>query len=314
MIHKVTYKELEDIRKLHESEKEKFSNRIENLIEETCTGQKQYTKLDDPTKKIKKEDHLKFKKDLKQFKIDQGLDETKKVFYIDPDNYPFLKEEMVKRGWVENPDVNSSFFDMKYTAAFKNVDVTCLYPGQLINHAIGSGAFCRKIGLTRYLRGSIWEKGVDADLFYPRSYAMLDNAGLFNFVQDFKGVEAYNRLVQMLKPENRINEYSEENFTTFIELATMTTCVIQRVNALTSLNLDLHAYEINAGLLDILDAQQGKVAANSFLLNKNAVRKSKLGEYGFVPKEDFIREFLDNNKKTPTTDLLQRLYKEVKID
>ena len=307
----MTYKEIEDIKHMKETEPDKYSNKVEDLIEDAFLGQKQYTKKDDPTKKIKKEDHIKFKKDLKQYKSESGHDESAKLFYVDADTYPFLKEELIKRGWKENTDVGSRFFDFKYSAAAKNIDIASLYPGQLVNHIIGSSAFCRKIGLTKYIRGSIWDCGVDADLFYPRSYAMLHNAGFFNFVQDFRGVEAFNKLTHMLKPENRLKEYSPDKFALFLELAVWTTCLCNRVNSLRSMTHDLADFEINSSLLDIIDSQYNREAKNCFLLSKNAVRQSKLGELGFVPKEDFIRDFLDMNVSTPTMYMVNKLYEDV---
>lgn len=233
------------------------------------------------------------------------------MFYIDADTYPFLKEELLKRGWKENSDVTSKFYDLKYSAALKNIDMTALFPGQLVNHTIGSGAFVRKVGLTRFLRGSLWECGKDADLFYPRSYEVQENAGLYNFVQDFKGIQAFNRLKELLKPENKIEEYSPSMFTTFLEVAIWTTAVEMRVRTLTSTNADISMMEINSSLVDLLDTAYGREAKNSYLLSKNAVRQSKLGDFGFQPKEDFIQEFIDANKKKPDEAMLKRLYRDV---
>lgn len=308
----VTYKEIEDIKELRLSQPDKYSNKVEDLIEDSFIGQKQYSKKDDPTKKIKKEDHLQFKKDFKQFKTDTGLEESSKLFYVDAEAYPFLKEELIKRGWKENSDVASKFFDFKYSAAFRNIDVGNLFPGQLVNHTIGSGAFCRKIGLTKYIRGSIWDCGIDADLFYPRSYAMLHNAGVFNFVQDFRGLEAFNKVSKMLQPANRITQYSPDKFAACLELAIWTTCLMARVKSLDSLTADLPDLEINSSLLDILDSCYDREAKNSFLLSKNAVRQSKLSDLGFLPKEDFIKEFLEKNKSTPTDEKIAKLYKDVR--
>lgn len=284
-----------------------------DLIDEGFIGQQQYSKKDDPTKKIKKEDLLQFKKDFKKFKADCGIADGQKVFFAD-ESYRFLVDELLKRGWAQNPDVSSRFFDLKYTAAFKNVDVANLYPGQLTNHAIGSGAFVRKIGLTRNLRGSIWECGRDADLFYPRSYEIQESGGLFNFIQDFKAVEASNRLAQLLKEENRIVEYDASSFVLFLEVAILTTVVEMRGRALESMAAETSMMEISANLLDVLDIALDREATNCFLLNKNAIRQSKLGEYGFVPKEDFIKEFLKNNETKPDDEMVKKLYRDVRTD
>lgn len=306
----VTYREIEDIKALVK-DVEKYKNKTTDLIDEGFIGQPQFSKKDDPSKKLKKEDILQFKKDFKKYKADNGIEENQKVFYVD-EIYPFLKEELEKRGWKQNLDLNSKFFDLKYTAAFKNVDLSNLFPGQFVNHIVGSGAFVRKVGLTRNLRGSIWDCGKDADLFYPRSYEAQENGSLFNFIQDFKGVEAFNKLAHLLKQDNRIEEYKTKHYTTFLDLAVYTTALEMRVRALQSITAENSMMEISSSLLDILDTAYIREAPNSFLLNKNAVRQSKLGEYGFVPKEDFIKEFLDNNKNKPDDAMLKRLYRDVK--
>lgn len=46
------------------------------------------------------------------------------------------------------------------------------------------------------------------------------------------------------------------------------------------------------------------------MINKQCVRNSLFTNFGFAPKEDFIIEFLDNNKARVTQAMMNELYEE----
>jgi len=303
----LTYWEIETVIELMKSN-QKFKNQIEDLVEAVNPNIQPRKKGEDPTKKISREALLTFKKDLKEYKAKNNFAEKSKIFYID-DHYPFMKEEFKKKGWVENPSIDSYFFDIKYTAAMKNIDLYNLYPGQCVNHIVGSGSFTKKVGLAKYLRGVVWECKVDVDAFFPRCYELTDSTGFFNFVQDFRGVEAYNRLKELITESQKVKSPAKENFLVFLEVCVLTTCLQKRINALTEFSSDPETMsEVDSCLIDILNNAKGRDAKKSFLLNKGCVKNSLLGELGFESKDDLINEFLARSQHKMAEDMLPKLY------
>lgn len=289
----------------------KFKHTLEDLIEDIANhtvGLKK--KGEDPTKKLKKEEILKFTKDLMAYKDTIGAKESQKVFIIE-DKYPCLKEEFLKRGWTENPDVDSYLFDFKYCSSFKNVDLTNLYPGQAVNHTVGCSSFTKKVGLARYLRQCVNDEAIDEDLFFPRCYELTEVIGLFDFVQDYKGIEAYCKLDELLQPEKRIKDYKPNQFAKVVEVAVYATCLQKRAAALTSFPKSTDQIWINTALLEILSVANNVKLTTAFMLNKQSVRESVLGSIGLEPKEDFIKDFLTRSSHLITAAMIEQLYHEV---
>lgn len=302
-----------DVAKIIELRKDssKFKHTLEDLIEDMANhnvGLKK--KGEDPSKAIKKEEIVQFKKDFKAYKETIGAKEDQRVFIVE-DKYPFLREEFLKRGWVENPDVTSYLCDFKYCSSFKSVDLTNLYPGQAVNHTVGCSSFTKKVGLARYLRQSVWDETIDEDLFFPRCYELTEAIGLFDFIQDYKGIEAFINLKQLLKPENRIQEYKPEHFTKLIEVAVYATCLQRRVVAMNSFPKQTDRLWISSALLEILDVAKNVKQTSAFMLNKNAVRDSILGLIGLEPKEDFIKDFLKRSAHLVKSEMVEIVYTEV---
>ena len=298
------------VRKLLEEQKDKYRNNLEDMVEDLAPHGQPRNKKDDPSKKLKKEEILKFKKDFRQFKADHGIQESESVFYIE-NHYPFLKEEFLKRGWKENGDISSIYFDFKYVPAFKSIDLFSLFPGQLVNHCIGASSFTRKVGLCRNIRGSIWQCGADADTFFSRCYELRDSCGLFNFVQDFNGVQAYSKLKLLLQKDARISAYQTGDFCKLLETAVLATSVKKRAAAMGSFVKETESMEIEVGLLEVLEFEQGRQTPTSFLLNKTAIRNSILSQMGVQPKDDFIKDFLDRSRHQVTAEMVAVLYREV---
>ena len=59
--------------------------------------------------------------DIKQWKKKHQLEEDTKIFIVSG-GYGFLKKSLRKRGWVENKDVNSPCFDLKWTLKSKDIN------------------------------------------------------------------------------------------------------------------------------------------------------------------------------------------------
>lgn len=59
--------------------------------------------------------------DMKLWKKKHQLEEDTKIFIVSG-GYGFLKKSLRKRGWVENKDVNSPCFDLKWTLKSKDIN------------------------------------------------------------------------------------------------------------------------------------------------------------------------------------------------
>lgn len=126
--------------------------------------------------------------DFSSWKRRHELDESTKVFII-MGGYPDIKRALKKRGWVENKQKSSSFFDLKWTLRAKDVEMP-LEDYQIVNHFDKNTLLTTKVGLCHNLRNLIWFNNVDIDTFYPRSFDLIDAGEIADFTEDFKSVKA----------------------------------------------------------------------------------------------------------------------------
>ena len=102
-----------------------------------------------------------------------------RVFIIEGD-YPDVRKALLERGWVENTDVHSHAFDLKWTRVSKLP--TTLEDGQMINHFKNIFHISAKSNFTFNLKRMPVEQ---VDRFYPRTYALSAYERL-QFMNDFK--------------------------------------------------------------------------------------------------------------------------------
>jgi tubulin monoglycylase TTLL3/8 len=93
---------------------------------------------------------------------------------------------LLERGWLENPDVRSRLFDLKWAAKTKDIDFENIDDRQLINHFALNGCLTTKYGLCKSLRSMIYNHGVDVFDFYPRCYDLSDLSDFENFLENYK--------------------------------------------------------------------------------------------------------------------------------
>jgi hypothetical protein len=100
--------------------------------------------------------------------------------------YAPFKKQLLERGWVENPDFFSPYFDLKYCVRLKDIDYKALHPNQVISHFIGQTCLTNKFELSRSLTNLISDSGTDIDEFFPRCYDINCSYDHMNFLIDFK--------------------------------------------------------------------------------------------------------------------------------
>ena len=164
--------------------KENFTKNKENIQKKNEIIIFEKDSFNNKGKFTEKNDKEKNKVAFIKWKKSKGL-EDKKVF-ICSRIYPDLKLALEKRNWVENPEQESTFFDLKWSLRKLEIDFLSLNSNQLVNHFKGNEMITRKADLCRNLRNLIWFRNVDMFSFFPRCYDLSDANDLDEFVEDFK--------------------------------------------------------------------------------------------------------------------------------
>jgi len=136
-------------------------------------------------------------RDMAEWKKRMGCPPDKQVF-ICCGGYMDFTQAMLKRGWFQNEDKDSRFFDIKWAPA-ASIDHESLVPEQVVNHFAGNREITTKVGLTLNLRNCLSMCGADPDYFYPRAYDLYDPQERAEFVLNFKFTKAQAVLRELLR-------------------------------------------------------------------------------------------------------------------
>ena len=96
-----------------------------------------------------------------------------KVFIV-KGGYRDLRNALLERGWVQNPDKYSKLFDLKWTTKINDVEFESLQTKQLVNHFDSNQCLTSKYGLCKSIRTVVFNQAVDVDRFFPRCYDVAD--------------------------------------------------------------------------------------------------------------------------------------------
>lgn len=129
-----------------------------------------------------------------------GIPEDGKVFII-TGTYDDVRSALLARGWHENPDPDSRYFNLKWSLRAKDIDHPQLFDGQIVNHFAGAAkGLTTKVGLCRSLRYLHWHANADVDSFFPRCYDLTPEADETRaFHVDFKWTLAQSTLRRVLR-------------------------------------------------------------------------------------------------------------------
>lgn len=114
-----------------------------------------------------------------------GITADTKVFIM-TGWYPDVKRALTERGWRQNPDLESPFFDMQWMLKSNSINHEALRPHQIVNHFGKASNVTTKSGLMHNLRSLRWFENVDVDTFFPRCYDLADMGDYADFVNDYK--------------------------------------------------------------------------------------------------------------------------------
>ncbi|KAG2454764.1 hypothetical protein HYH02_000599 [Chlamydomonas schloesseri] len=109
-----------------------------------------------------------------------------------------IRAGLVARGWYENPEHNSPFFDYKWSSNPLDIAHEQLWPGQTVNHFKNAQCLTTKHGLCHTVREMVWWEAADAATFYPRAYDISDEANRREFLQDVRWTAAESLIKRAL--------------------------------------------------------------------------------------------------------------------
>ena len=124
------------------------------------------------------------------WKITNNYSLNSKVFII-AGNYPDIRKALLQRGWIENLDAESTFFDLKWS---RNARVPSnLLEWQLYNHFPRNFELSVKWELYENIKRTNAVTNMSYTKFFPRSFR-LDNKGKNEFLENYKAIYAISVL------------------------------------------------------------------------------------------------------------------------
>ena len=113
--------------------------------------------------------------------------------------YPDVRVCLLARGWVENPDPDSSFFDLKWCLRTRSIYTPPLLRHQIVNHYSGAGAcLTTKYGLLESIQHIRWYFDVNVGTFFPRAMKLGTPAEFQALETEFKWCAAASVLRRVL--------------------------------------------------------------------------------------------------------------------
>jgi tubulin monoglycylase TTLL3/8 len=135
-------------------------------------------------------------RDFMDWKKKHGVPPNTRVFCM-TGWYPCVKDELLSRGWVFNPDPASPHFDLKWTLKSSDVTKGSLQPWQLTNHYLKNVALTTKIGLMKSLQQLNWVADVSPDDIFPRGYDLSSPLEIQEYLDDFRHDHVVNLMKQL---------------------------------------------------------------------------------------------------------------------
>ena len=118
-----------------------------------------------------------------------------KVFTISGEkNFFYIRRALLDRGWIENKDSSTEFFDMKWSLHSADIKHINLRQDQIVNHFEHASNITTKCGLLKTFKEFALSASVDALKFYPRSYELSTEEGKWEFDKDFEMTAALSIL------------------------------------------------------------------------------------------------------------------------
>ena len=127
----------------------------------------------------------------------RGLDEETKIFCFNSKD-THIKRALENLGWVENPNISSSLYHLKWTYRDSEAEYRILNEGQFYNHFCNHQELTMKSGLMRNLMDN-GEYGSNALRYFPRCYELGQENQTAEFREDFERTALANLVKNLWK-------------------------------------------------------------------------------------------------------------------
>ncbi|KAL0034006.1 hypothetical protein WJX79_002466 [Trebouxia sp. C0005] len=149
-----------------------------------------------PTERF--QDRSQWTEDYARWRRRNSIAPDAKVFVI-TGVYPDVRASLLARGWVENPDPDSSFFDLKWCLRTRSIYNPPLLRHQIVNHYSGAGScLTTKYGLLESIQHIRWYFDVNVGTFFPRAMKLGTPAEFQALETEFKWCAAASILRRLL--------------------------------------------------------------------------------------------------------------------
>ena len=138
---------------------------------------------------------------LEKWKESQNIASDAKVFTIDW-NYPDVAEALKSRGWVQNPDSDSLYYDLKYSRNARIPKI--IYDWQFLNHFPRNYELTAKWNLCETIKKNEHLTRISCLNYFPRCFQM-EKSGYLEFCNTYKLIYCSGFLQDFLKnpsPDN----------------------------------------------------------------------------------------------------------------
>ena len=130
---------------------------------------------------------------IKKNRLEPGT----KVFVISA-GYPEIRKALEDRGWIQNPDFESTCYHLKYSLRSKDIDYGSLSDNQIANHFGKANGLTTKAGICKTLKNSVWACAEDEDSYFPKCFETHDREEYEAFLQYYKILRAESILRKLV--------------------------------------------------------------------------------------------------------------------
>eukprot|EP00747_Dinoflagellata_sp_TGD_P165238 gnl/TRDRNA2_/TRDRNA2_186258_c0_seq1.p1 gnl/TRDRNA2_/TRDRNA2_186258_c0~~gnl/TRDRNA2_/TRDRNA2_186258_c0_seq1.p1 ORF type:complete len:824 (-),score=179.33 gnl/TRDRNA2_/TRDRNA2_186258_c0_seq1:59-2530(-) len=165
-------------------------------------------------------------KGLEEWKKRRGVPNEAKVFNI-TGAFPGIRRALLDRGWVENEDRNSPYWDLKYALWQRDIgDLNALDDRQAVNYFMRNSELTSKAGLCNSLYNccTLDRPNMSIDAFFPRCYDLTSAVQVEDFVRDFKATKSLCLLHRFVDDGGRTAEGSGSGFPRAAVAAALSAC------------------------------------------------------------------------------------------
>ena len=127
--------------------------------------------------------------DVKSWLKKNRLPATSKVFII-TEGYTCIKQALLDRGWIKNPDYFSSCYHLKFTLRGSHIDFDHLKDYQITNHFEKVSVLTTKVGLCKTMNNLHWYTDVNLDSFFPKCFDCNEEIEFEAFLMYYKVTRA----------------------------------------------------------------------------------------------------------------------------